>query len=563
MAVSARRVAVAIVAAGAGAFVFATSVFVDFEAIRIRLVREPMAVPVTVARIAVVDERAASLRTPFAAIARIRNEASEPGHFTIRIGAQTICTTAVAARSTRRIDCVVSAWNPAADREIVLGNSSGTAWTIDDLELATHHGRSTGLLHALVTPSGASYFRRPWPGWALLIWVMLTLLLVHPPPRIANLPLRVGHRIVSAIAMVPFAAALLAPMLSPYRVVLSAWTYAAWLSIPLLPRLSSLAQSVGRALRSRTGHRGFAQGLSFVTERRLVCALSIVTVAAGVACGARVVGASDEYGYVSQADLWLRGNLVVDQSFARDLPWPRAQWMFSPSGYRPHASNDAAIVPVYPHGLPLMLAAAKLVGGHGAMFLVVPLCGGLLVLATYGLGLRLASGIAPIVAASLVATSPAVLAQTMAPMSDVPAAAAWTGALYLLFGTTGRHAAGAGLLSGTAVLIRPNLAPLALILGSLYVIRARDSGRRALAHLAAFGVAAAPFAIVVAAINQHLYWFAPDVRVRCVDRSVRPGADGHQSPELRGMARRCAHPGDTGRTCRGAVSCPDPLAPRS
>ena len=152
-----------------------------------------------------------------------------------------------------------------------------------------------------------------------------------------------------------------------------------------------------------------------------------------------------------------------------------------------------------------MLAAAKFIGGQDAVFLVVPLCAGLLVLATYGLGRRLGSGIAPLVAAWLVATSPLVLSHAMVTMSDVPVAAAWTGAFCLLLGTSTASAAGAGLLAGLAVLIRPNLAPLALVLGSLYVIRMRTSGVRALVHLAIFGMAAAPAAVAIAAINDHLY----------------------------------------------------------
>ena len=136
---------------------------------------------------------------------------------------------------------------------------------------------------------------------------------------------------------------------------------------------------------------------------------------------------------------------------------------FMPHGFRPAVSGPA-LVPVTAPGLPLLMAAAKSIAGHCAMFLVTPLSGALLVWMTFAIGRRLDSDALGLAAAWLVATSPAMLAMLVSPMSDVPAAAFWAIAIYFTLGRTPRSALFAGLAASAAILIRPNLAPLAAIL---------------------------------------------------------------------------------------------------
>ncbi len=57
----------------------------------------------------------------------------------------------------------------------------------------------------------------------------------------------------------------------------------------------------------------------------------------GVASGA------DAYGYISQADLWIKGQLTVPQEWVAPAPWPEAIWTSTPLGYGP-AVTGAAIV---------------------------------------------------------------------------------------------------------------------------------------------------------------------------------------------------------------------------
>lgn len=191
--------------------------------------------------------------------------------------------------------------------------------------------------------------------------------------------------------------------------------------------------------------------------------LALCPAVAGIARNSWTAGGADSYAYVSQAELWSQGRLVVPVPLAATAPWPDAVWTFAPHGFRPAVAN-AAIVPVTAPGLPLMMAAAKTVAGHCAMFLITPLSGALLVWLTFAIGRRLDAEVMGLVGAWLVATSPAVLAMLVSPMSDVPAAALWAAAIFFTLGRSPKSAAAAGLSASAAILVRPNLAPLAAIL---------------------------------------------------------------------------------------------------
>lgn len=228
------------------------------------------------------------------------------------------------------------------------------------------------------------------------------------------------------------------------------------------------------------------------------CAAALVALAtlyAGMHWGSTVGGGADSYGYVSQAILWRNARLTIRENIARQSPWPSAIETWAPLGYRPAAGSRDTIVPLYSPGLPVLMALFQAVGGFCAAFLVVPLCGALTVWLTYGLGRRLsASATASVAAVLLLATSPIFLYQLMNPMSDVPATAAWTLAIVLI--ATNRPLA-AGLAAGMALLVRPNLVPLAMAI-LVWAVVARKRPIR-------FLIGLAPFVLTVAAVNLALY----------------------------------------------------------
>jgi hypothetical protein len=259
----------------------------------------------------------------------------------------------------------------------------------------------------------------------------------------------------------------------------------------------------------RAQRKWFAS-LSSVDERLLAAILAAATLGVGVACSTTAAAGADAYGYVNQADQWLSGDLVIDQPWVAELPWPSRGWSSSPLAYKPiEVDGRWAIVPTYSPGFPLLMAAAKAVAGHGAMFWIVPLCGAVVVFATFGLGKRLGSGRIGLIGAWLTVTSPPFVLTLILPWSDVPATAAWAVALYFLFGNTAWTAAGAGLATAVAVLIRPNLVWAAAVLGLWFVVRlwSAGSGKRppVLADGIVFSATAGLGILAVALIYQHLY----------------------------------------------------------
>jgi hypothetical protein len=200
-------------------------------------------------------------------------------------------------------------------------------------------------------------------------------------------------------------------------------------------------------------------------------AAAVAVLAFGLHKGLFVAGGADAYGYVSQADLWARGSLIVRQPFARNMAWPNAAETLAPLGYRayrasPHGTD---IVPVYSPGVPMLMAVFKLAAGPHAVYWVVPLLGGLAVWTTFLAGSRFAGPLVGAAAAVLMASSPPFLFEVIAPASDVAATTWWTLAFALLL-RAGRAATfAAGVAAGLGVLTRPNLAPLVIVPGALVV----------------------------------------------------------------------------------------------
>jgi len=192
-------------------------------------------------------------------------------------------------------------------------------------------------------------------------------------------------------------------------------------------------------------------------------ALAAAVLLLGLRFGAMVAGGSDSYGYVSQAGLWRQGLPIVRQDIARASPWPDAAETWAPLGYRPSPRERGAIVPIYAPGLPLLMALAQAICGFCGAFLIVPLCGALTVWLTFVLGQRVFGDDAvALSAALLVATSPVFLYQLMNAMSDIPVTACCTLSLVLALARRGFWS---GLAMSAAIAIRPNLAPLAAVIG--------------------------------------------------------------------------------------------------
>ena len=121
----------------------------------------------------------------------------------------------------------------------------------------------------------------------------------------------------------------------------------------------------------------------------IVVGAAALAFAIGVGYGTFAAADTDPYGYVSQAELVAGGALRVDQRYALSMPWREAEASFVPAGYK-QAPVEGYIVPTYPIGLPLVMAALlRVTGAREAVFYAVPLLGALLIWTTGRLGGRI------------------------------------------------------------------------------------------------------------------------------------------------------------------------------
>jgi hypothetical protein len=240
----------------------------------------------------------------------------------------------------------------------------------------------------------------------------------------------------------------------------------------------------------------------------LALILSLATVAIGVTWTTRTAGGADSWSFVSQARLWADGNLIVEQPIVSQVPWPNADRSFTPLNYT-QVKDRPAIVSIAAPGYPMLMAVFSPIHPD-AIFWVVPLSGGLLVGMSFLLGRALGGSAVGLLTCALVATSPAVLFQLVAPMSDVVVAAFWIAALVVAIPNRRDTWLGAGTVSSLAILTRPNTAPIAAVFAIAAFWHWRDQGgaqtlRERLWKVVAYGTGTVPGVLSAAAINTALY----------------------------------------------------------
>ncbi len=257
------------------------------------------------------------------------------------------------------------------------------------------------------------------------------------------------------------------------------------------------------------GHIGWLESrattAAALLERRaslVVLAAAVLTFTAGMVYGIHVAGGSDSYGYLSQARLWLAGDLIVDQPIATAVPWPDADATFAPLAYRP-AQRAGAIVPVYAPGLPVLMALGQLSIGRCGAYVVVPLLAAWLVWTTFRLGALIWSPLVGLASSLLVATSPVFLFMTMNPMSDVAVTAFFTAGLVLALSRWHSRAFWTGVVVSLGIFVRPNLVPIAVLYLGCLLVRA-EAGQRWRTFWW-FACGGAPPVLAVAATNASLY----------------------------------------------------------
>ncbi len=226
------------VLAGVAALVFHTHVFVEFHPIRAKVAQAPIASTDGIVRVTTAGfPQLRSLRPPFALIARIKTSAAGTERFTFEVNGAPACERRVAGGATRRVDCAVSgAGQPGAAPEVVIQGPS-TAWTLEYLELATHHGNTSGLLTVFVLPRDSAGYVSPSALWTLALWIAVAAILAFPSPRLASRYARMLYRTIAGALILLLAISQCSQWISAFRVVLPTRTFMTCLAVLLAPRL--------------------------------------------------------------------------------------------------------------------------------------------------------------------------------------------------------------------------------------------------------------------------------------------------------------------------------------
>jgi hypothetical protein len=228
----------------------------------------------------------------------------------------------------------------------------------------------------------------------------------------------------------------------------------------------------------------------------IAIAAAIGLAAVGFVYGTYAAGGSDSSCYALMAEAFASGKLQPSSALAAEVPWPDASKTFTPGGFVPSEKNSTASAPVCAPGFSLLVAPFVAIAGPSGLFLVTPLAGAALVWLTFLAGRFFAGPLGGAMSAVLTATSPAVLYQIVQPMNDVTTAALWMGVFVAL---SARRFVLAGVCCGLALLVRPNLLPLAVVAGLFVLTIARPK------QAVGFYLAAVPGVLVALWLNAELY----------------------------------------------------------
>jgi hypothetical protein len=228
-------------------------------------------------------------------------------------------------------------------------------------------------------------------------------------------------------------------------------------------------------------------------------ALALALATTAFARGTWAVGGSDSSCYALMVDAFANGALQPASDLVAKAPWPRAAVTFAPAGFIPSPVHADRASPICTPGFSLIMLPFRLLAGRDGIFLLMPLAAGLLVWSVFVAARNLSDDVGGITAALIVATTPIVLFQAVQPMNDVTTAMLWAAVFASATAADQRRRAPLlGALTGLAVLVRPNLAPLGAVV-ALWVLR---GGVRALTQFVLF---TAPSLALMLFFNWALY----------------------------------------------------------
>ena len=225
------------------AWLVSPHVYGQFSAARGKVVRS--AVPVTVGALRVPipsDPIFESLRPPFAAISRIRNDSASTLLVSIALDDVEVCRAEIAPGASRRIDCRVSLFTRSTASHTVVFAGSTTPYTVEYFELATHYGAlSPGPRSLIVAPLGISGFRPASPGHLLLVWFLAAMAIASVRHHALPKWLSTIHLVTISIVGLLVAVVIGAEWISPYSLLIQDTFLERLLGLVALPAAVSAA----------------------------------------------------------------------------------------------------------------------------------------------------------------------------------------------------------------------------------------------------------------------------------------------------------------------------------
>lgn len=333
-------------AAGAAsliAFVLAERVYSDFAPVRVKVLVGAVEVQTGQAVVPLAPEASdGAIVPPAALIWRVAHAQSEAANFAVELDGHHVCERLVEPGNAR-LDCVIraDAWGSAPEKTLVIRGPAGP-WRLEYVEVASHHGNTTGALRVFVIPAVASV-AAPHLVWVALAWICSVALLVSAPvPNRRSV--RLAHRGASVLVLVLFAVIAVAPWLTPFRVVLAPVSWVVLALVLTMPGLIKVSRRVWQASpRLRTP--GLAHAVTVVLVA--IAAARVVHLEVGESLGGNYSGLVhiseerfDAHPVLgSRADIRATLLLVPDTGYDAQFMYfaafdPLARGLRDPAGYR-------------------------------------------------------------------------------------------------------------------------------------------------------------------------------------------------------------------------------------
>ena len=212
------RLAGSVLLSAACVLVLGHGVHTGFERVRFRVVATPLSVTEPSLTFPLPDLTPLA-GGPAAIILRVSGAAA-PVRLTVLLDSHVVTRLSVPPSRAMRVDLSAEAPLDAGHHLTLMGDRTG--WRLDSLQIGNFHGFSTGPLSFVIVPDTRRVDTvSPW----LLPPIFIALSLMRPRfDWPAHARLRLVHRGATAVVLLLYACTLVAPMLTPYRVVLSVET---------------------------------------------------------------------------------------------------------------------------------------------------------------------------------------------------------------------------------------------------------------------------------------------------------------------------------------------------